>query len=78
MMVGTITILSSEWKFILIPIALVVSILTRRGDWRRIYPWVERGDIMALPRNTINPPGLEHALTSVGDWSRTKLRFSSL
>ena len=74
-MVGTITILSSEWKFILIPIALVVNILTRRGDWRRIYPWVERGDIMALPRNTINPPVL---LTSVGDWSRTKLRFSSL
>ena len=59
-MVGTITILSNEWKFILIPIALVVCILARRGDWRRIYPWVERGDIMTLPRNTINHPGLTY------------------
>lgn len=32
-MVGTITILSSEWKFILIPIALVVCILYFDSPW---------------------------------------------
>ena len=64
-MVGTITILSSEWKFILIPIALVVCILYFDSPWG-LETYLPMGkydiiyDIMALPRNTINHPGLTY------------------